>query len=118
MPRSQAVSTPRYRCFAGRLYSKRQAGPKLIFYDLHGEQIDGEDTVLQVLANARYYSGSEDFFDLHERIKRGDIVGFIGHPSRSKSGELSITPTEVVQLTPSLHPLPHTHYGLKDQETR
>lgn len=33
----------------GRVFSKREAGPKLIFYDLHGEC-----TCVQVLANARY----------------------------------------------------------------
>ncbi|VDN42129.1 unnamed protein product [Gongylonema pulchrum] len=33
---------------AGRIFSKREAGGKLIFYDLHGE-----GTRLQVLANAR-----------------------------------------------------------------
>lgn len=34
--------------FAGRVFSKRESGGKLIFYDLHGE-----GTRLQVLANAR-----------------------------------------------------------------
>lgn len=55
---------------------------------------------------------------MHERIKRGDIIGVVGYPSRSKSGELSITPIKVEQLTPCLHMLPHTHFGLKNQETR
>ncbi|VDD92537.1 unnamed protein product, partial [Enterobius vermicularis] len=98
---------------AGRLFSKREAGGKLIFYDLHGEGLQ-----LQVLANARYHKGKDQFADLHEKIKRGDIVGVIGHPARSKSGELSIIPNDVVQLTPCLYMLPHTHFGLKNQETR
>jgi lysyl-tRNA synthetase class 2 len=98
---------------AGRVFSKREAGAKLIFYDLHSECKS-----LQVLANARYHKGTEEFADLHDRIKRGDIIGVIGHPARSKSGELSIVPTDVVQLTPCLHMLPHTHFGLKNQETR
>lgn len=71
------------------------------------------------MANARFHQGSqEDFVALHDRIKRGDIVGFKGHPTRSKAGELSILPTEVIQLTPCLHTLPHTHYGVKDKELR
>lgn len=98
---------------AGRVFSKRESGGKLIFYDLHGEGVR-----LQILANARFHKGEEEFVDVHERIKRGDIIGVIGHPARSKSGELSIIPTEVIQLTPCFHMLPHTHFGLKNQETR
>ncbi|CAD5234693.1 unnamed protein product [Bursaphelenchus xylophilus] len=99
---------------AGRIFSKREAGAKLIFYDLHGEC-----TRLQVMANAKYHKeGEESFAKIHDRIKRGDIIGFVGHPTRSARGELSLVPTEVVQLTPCLHMLPHTHFGLKNQETR
>jgi lysyl-tRNA synthetase class 2 len=98
---------------AGRVFSKREAGSKLIFYDLHSEC-----ERLQILANARYHKGSLDFEELHDRIKRGDIIGINGYPSRSKSGELSIVPFEVIQLTPCLHMLPHTHFGLKNTETR
>ncbi|OZC04915.1 putative lysine--tRNA ligase [Onchocerca flexuosa] len=98
---------------AGRIFSKRESGGKLIFYDLHGE-----GTHLQVLANARFHSGNEPFDILHDRIKRGDIIGVNGYPARSKSGELSIIPYEIIQLTPCLHMLPHTHFGLKNQETR
>uniref|UniRef100_A0A915E5U7 Lysine--tRNA ligase n=1 Tax=Ditylenchus dipsaci TaxID=166011 RepID=A0A915E5U7_9BILA len=95
-----------------RVYSKREAGSKLIFYDIRGEC-----KRLQILANAVYHQG-EDFVELHERIKRGDIIGVVGYPSRSKKNELSIVPTQVIQLTPCLHMLPHTHFGLKNQETR
>ncbi|VDK79487.1 unnamed protein product [Litomosoides sigmodontis] len=98
---------------SGRIFSKRESGGKLIFYDIHGE-----GTRLQVLANARFHSGNEAFDSVHDRIKRGDIVGVNGYPARSKSGELSIIPYEIVQLTPCLHMLPHTHFGLKNQETR
>uniref|UniRef100_A0A915PEA5 Lysine--tRNA ligase n=1 Tax=Setaria digitata TaxID=48799 RepID=A0A915PEA5_9BILA len=98
---------------AGRVFSKRESGGKLIFYDLHGE-----GTRLQVLANARFHSSDETFDSLHDRIKRGDIIGVSGYPARSKSGELSIIPYEIIQLTPCLHMLPHSHFGLKNQETR
>ncbi|KAF8383028.1 kars-1 [Pristionchus pacificus] len=98
---------------AGRVFSKREAGAKLIFYDIHGE---GKN--LQVLANAKYHKGEDDFATVHGRVRRGDIVGFRGHPTRSKAGELSVLPIETEQLTPCLHMLPHTHFGLKDQETR
>jgi lysyl-tRNA synthetase class 2 len=51
-------------------------------------------------------------------FRRGDIVGVVGHPSRSQKGELSISPTRMVLLAPNLHQLPSAHFGLKDQETR
>ena len=51
-------------------------------------------------------------------FRRGDIVGVVGVPSRTKKGELSISPSEMVLLAPNLHQLPSTHFGLKDQETR
>ncbi|TKR72607.1 hypothetical protein L596_020026 [Steinernema carpocapsae] len=98
---------------AGRIFSKRESGSKLIFYDLHSE-----GSRLQILANASHYKGTLDFVELHDRIKRGDIVGFRGNPTRSKRGELSIIPTEVELLTPCMHMLPTTHFGLKNQETR
>ncbi|CAI5442465.1 unnamed protein product [Caenorhabditis angaria] len=98
---------------AGRIFSKRESGSKLVFYDIHGE-----GTRLQIMANARVHTGSVDFVELHDRIKRGDIVGFTGQPTRTKTGELSLLPSEVVQLTPCLHMLPHTHYGIKDKELR
>lgn len=71
-----------------------------------------------MLANLRYYKGSVPFSELHDRIKRGDIIGFIGHPTRSKTGELSILPVDVIQLTPCLHVLPNDYYGLKQLEKR
>ncbi|CAD6198611.1 unnamed protein product [Caenorhabditis auriculariae] len=99
---------------AGRIFSKREAGGKLVFYDIHGE-----GKRLQIMANARFHlDASIAFEDLHDRIKRGDIVGFTGKPTRSKTGELSLIPIQIEQLTPCLHMLPHTHFGLKDKELR
>jgi lysyl-tRNA synthetase, class II len=66
----------------------------------------------------RYYTGAEDFVGLSERIKRGDVIGITGHPSRSKTGELSVVPTEIRVLTPCLRIIPTSHFGLKDVETR
>ncbi|CAL1706031.1 unnamed protein product [Somion occarium] len=60
----------------------------------------------------------EAFVCVHEHFRRGDIVGVIGTPSRTKKGELSISPAEIILLAPNLHQLPSGHFGLKDQETR
>lgn len=45
--------------------------------------------------NCRFHKGEESFNDVHDRIKRGDIIGVNGYPARSKTGELSIIPFEV-----------------------
>ena len=60
----------------------------------------------------------DSFVSTHEHFKRGDIVGVTGTPSRTKKGELSISPSVVTLLAPNLHQLPSSHFGLKDQETR
>lgn len=99
---------------AGRLYSKRASGQKLLFYDLRGEM-----NKIQIMANANQYDGDvETFIKINEGLKRGDIVGVIGHPAKTKKGELSIVPKELQLLAPCLHMLPALHFGVKDQELR
>ena len=99
---------------AGRIYSKRASGAKLLFYDLKAE---GDK--VQVMADAR---NSEldlpEFQTVHNETKRGDIVGVVGFPGKSKKGELSIFPRSFTVLSPCLHMPPSSHFGLKDQETR
>ncbi|XP_026322248.1 lysine--tRNA ligase isoform X2 [Hyposmocoma kahamanoa] len=98
---------------AGRVHSIRQSGAKLIFYDLRGEGVK-----LQVMANAKMYE-SEDKFEMDtDKLRRGDIIGCVGHPGKTKKGELSIIPRSIKLLAPCLHMLPHLHFGLKDKETR
>lgn len=98
---------------AGRIHAKRESGAKLIFYDLRGE-----GKKLQVMANARHYSSEEEFRNINDRIRRGDILGCIGHPGKTKKGELSLIPTQLALLTPCLHMLPHLHFGIRDKEKR
>lgn len=97
---------------AGRIFSKRESGAKLIFYDLHGENVK-----IQIMADAKTLQGG-DFATINARFRRGDIIGVRGYPGRSKRGELSIFPTELTLLSPCLRALPSLHFGLKDQETR
>lgn len=98
---------------AGRVLSKRGQG-KLMFYDLHA---DGKK--IQIMSDVSHYVGGEDAFrEIHNSIKRGDIVGVRGFPGKSKKGELSIFPSEMVLLSPCLHMLPTSHTGLKNQEMR
>lgn len=98
---------------AGRVHAIRASGAKLIFYDLRGE-----GTKLQVMATAKQYEKETDFEEDTDKLKRGDIIGVRGVPTRTKKGELSIIPLKLTLLSPCLHMLPHLHYGLKDKETR
>jgi len=68
---------------AGRILSKRGQG-KLMFYDIHGE---GQK--IQIMSDlGRYEGGEEAFRNIHNLIKRGDIVGVTGSPGKSKKGYL------------------------------
>jgi len=98
---------------AGRIHAIRQSGPKLIFYDLRGEGVK-----LQVMATAAAYVSEEGFLMDTGKLRRGDILGVVGNPGRTKKGELSVIPSKVELLAPCLHMLPHLHFGLKDKETR
>src|SRR5699024_7142144 len=83
---------------AGRVHAKRESGSKLIFYDLRGE-----GKKIQVMANARLYPSEEEFRAINDRIRRGDIIGVVGHPGKTKKGELSVVPRNLALLTPCLH---------------
>uniref|UniRef100_A0A0R3SW37 Lysine--tRNA ligase n=1 Tax=Hymenolepis diminuta TaxID=6216 RepID=A0A0R3SW37_HYMDI len=98
---------------AGRLYSKRSSGTKLIFYDLHSDMAK-----VQVMFTLHEYHDEEEFYEMGKIIHRGDVVGIVGKPCKTKLGELSILPKKIVLLAPCLQQLPHSHFGLKDKETR
>lgn len=103
---------------AGRIVSLRGQG-KLFFYDIRG---DGAK--VQIMSDLKTYAtGEEAFYKVHRILRRGDIVGIKGHPGKSKTGELSIFPTEIVLLSPCLHMLPFAKGdsgmgGITNMETR
>lgn len=86
----------------GRVHSIRSQGAKLLFIDLEGDQ-----NKLQLMITATNYK-AEGFADLSTTIKRGDIIGAVGQPGRSKTGELSLRPTSIISLSYCLHMLPKT----------
>ncbi|KAJ3326514.1 lysyl-tRNA synthetase [Blyttiomyces sp. JEL0837] len=98
---------------AGRIHNMRSSGAKIRFFDLHGEGLK-----VQVLAQVQYHTGEKSFEEIHSLLKRGDIVGIVGFPGKSKAGELSIFPKDVQLLSPCLRMLPKANYGFKDQESR
>lgn len=92
---------------AGRIHSKRASGSKLVFYDLRA---DGAK--IQIMSSADTYASEAAFAAIHAVLRRGDIVGVKGFPGKSKKGELSIFPVELVLLSPCLHMLPSARVGL------
>ncbi|CAN0910734.1 Lysine--tRNA ligase, cytoplasmic [Linum grandiflorum] len=120
----------------GLMMIKRSSSSKLSFYVLHGG-----GSKVQVVADASKSDMEEDFSTLHSAVKRGDTVGVVGFPGKTKRGELSIFPTRFVVLSHCLHMMPRQNgsdiaaaqraepwhsglprnpetYVLKDQETR
>ncbi|KAF9347923.1 lysyl-tRNA synthetase [Mortierella sp. AD094] len=100
---------------AGRLHNMRTMG-KLRFYDLHSDGVK-----IQITAQAQ--DSERDFNEVHDNLRRGDIIGVKGVAGRTKpkkggDGELSIFPRDIILLSPCLRMLPTTHFGFKDQESR
>uniref|UniRef100_A0A7S3NE06 Lysine--tRNA ligase n=1 Tax=Aureoumbra lagunensis TaxID=44058 RepID=A0A7S3NE06_9STRA len=91
---------------AGRIMRKAGQG-KLVFYDLVGQS-----KKVQVMSDPSIYQGGEEAWTkIHELLRRGDIIGVIGIPGKSKRGELSIFPSLIKLLSPCLHMLPKGSAG-------
>ncbi|PWN92439.1 lysyl-tRNA synthetase [Acaromyces ingoldii] len=103
---------------AGRIHNMRSSGTKIRFYDLHGEGVK-----VQITAQIQDHKDG-DFAQTHDLLQRGDIVGVMGVPGKTKKGELSIFPSSLKLLSPNLHLLPKAPAGaqqkggLTDTETR
>ena len=93
--------------------SVRESGSRLLFYDLVSNGVQ-----LQAMFNAKQFVNQSKFQEIRRLIKRGDVVGFVGTPGKTKKGELSIFLSDVTLLSPCLRILPHLHYGIKDREAR
>ena len=102
---------------AGRVNTIRKSGAGLIFYD-----IKSGDAKIQIFVSKNNHKGEKSFEDTHDPVRRGDFIGVIGNPGRTnpkgKEGELSVSATNVIQLSYCLHMLPKVETGLKDTETR
>lgn len=78
---------------AGRVRTKRPSGSKLVFYDLVGD--GAKVQIMASLGTSELAADTDAFVKLHNSVKRGDIVGVVGHPGASKNGELSIFPVSM-----------------------
>lgn len=109
-PGSQATGTAPV-CVAGRIHGVRRAGKGLVFLDLKGDGVR-----MQLMCDKKHFAG--DWQELDTLIKRGDVVGATGIPTRNKRAELCVIPSHVELLAPCVRLLPKEHFGLKDPDAR
>lgn len=95
---------------AGRLMSIRSFG-KSAFCHLK----DGYGRI-QLFFQKRTLLEKYDFF--RDCIDIGDIIGVVGKPFKTKTGELTINVSDFKLLTKSIRPLPEKWHGLSDVEIR
>ena len=95
---------------AGRLMSKRGMG-KASFCDL-------QDNTGRIQLFAKIDELGEEAFNRFKKYDIGDIVGVVGEPFRTKTGEMSVRAKQITLLSKSLIPLPEKFHGLTDLETR
>ena len=96
--------SPQERRLAGRVMARRDMG-KPVFLDL----VDRSGRIQLLCPAAR--TGDVD-------VHLGDIVGAIGHPTKSRRGEPSLIVDELIVLARSRSPLPDTFHGITDVEQR
>ncbi|HEX9092597.1 MAG TPA: lysine--tRNA ligase [Coriobacteriia bacterium] len=95
---------------AGRIVALRDQGRAVfaVIRDSTGE--------LQLFCRADALG--DEAFAFVKGLDLGDWVGAVGTVLRTRRGELSVSPDEVVLLAKSLRPLPEKYHGLADTETR
>jgi lysyl-tRNA synthetase class 2 len=98
------AESPETRRLAGRVLARRDMG-KIVFLDL----VDRSGRIQLICPVAR--TGEVD-------VKLGDIVGAVGHPTKSRRGEPSLIVDELTVLAPITASLPDTFHGLTDVEQR
>lgn len=97
---------------AGRIYNKRDK--KVIFADLVEDGIK-----IQIyLKDSHLAGGAEDLELFKDTIDLGDIVGVVGTPFVTRTGEKTIEVHEWKILTKTINVPPDKHEGLKDTEVR
>ena len=97
----------------GRIMLKRSSGKNLYFYT-----IVSNGSEFQIMSDLKSYSSVDGFNKIHNMTGRGDIIGAQGYIAKTKKGELSLVPSKMILLTPCLHILPSTHFGIEDKEIR
>lgn len=95
---------------AGRIIARRSFG-KAAFMQL-------QDRKGRIQVYVRKDDLGDEVFAQFESFDIGDIIGIVGFPFRTKTGELSVHARSIRLLVKSLLPLPEKFHGLTDVETR
>jgi lysyl-tRNA synthetase class 2 len=95
---------------AGRIIARRSFG-KAAFIQM-------QDRKGRIQLYVKKEAIGEEAFAGFQTFDIGDIIGAVGYPFRTKTGELSLHVTSIRMLTKSLLPLPEKYHGLTDVETR
>src|SRR5512137_1245633 len=95
---------------AGRVIARRSFG-KAAFIQM-------QDRRGRIQLYVKKDAVGEALFADFQTFDIGDIIGAVGYPFRTKTGELSLHVTSIRLLTKSLLPLPEKFHGLTDVETR
>ena len=96
---------------AGRLISKRIMGKASFAH------IQDESGRIQLYAQRDRLPDGQ-YNDSFKKLDIGDIIGVVGKPFITKTGELTIELSQFQLLVKSLHPLPEKYHGLTNVEIR
>ena len=96
---------------AGRVMTIRRQG-KATFMDL------ADETSRMQLYFQLNSVGEKEYDFLKKWVDSGDWIGVVGHPCRTRRGELTILVTEYRLLSKAIRPLPEKWHGLTDTEIR
>ena len=99
---------------AGRMMLKRVMG-KASFCNIQDR--DGNIQVYVARGDVSKEEPWQEYLDF-KKMDIGDIVGVVGYPFKTKTGEMSIHATSVTLLSKSLQILPEKHHGLTNTDLR
>ncbi|SPC41529.1 lysyl-tRNA synthetase [Carnobacterium divergens] len=95
---------------AGRIMTKRGKG-KVGFAHL-------QDRKGQIQIYVRKDTVGEEDYEIFKNADLGDFIGVTGIIMKTDTGEVTIKPTSLVQLSKALRPLPDKYHGLTNVEQR
>ena len=95
---------------AGRIMAVRDFG-KAAFLQL-------EDSTGRIQVFIKKDALGEEAYALYKMWDVGDIVGVLGTPFVTRTGELTIQAVQIALITKAVRPLPEKWHGLKDVEIR
>jgi lysyl-tRNA synthetase, class II len=95
---------------AGRVLALRDFG-KAGFLQL-------QDRTGRLQVHARRDRLGDEPFARYRQLDLGDLIGAVGRPFRTRTGELTVEATDLRLLAKALRPLPEKWHGLQDVETR